>query len=217
MLQRHSGLSGKWGAPAALAVVMGATALTGARSAQAATVYKVVPGQSRITVFSETKSPLKRLQHERELRSNAISGSIVFSAPNKPASLTMAAKANSFRTIKKHELSSNDVAKIDQVTRDSILEAGKYPNVTFKSTRINYKPGAGGAFSGTVIGNLTMHGVTRAVSVPISGKVAGNLIKAKGSFKVNQSDYGMTIISIMGGIISARDMVQVNLDLTAKK
>ncbi|HEY0074955.1 MAG TPA: YceI family protein [Abditibacteriaceae bacterium] len=217
MLQRHSGWSGKWGAPATLAVVMGATALSGGRSAQAAITYKVVPGHSRITAISETKSPLKRLQHERELRSNAISGSIVFSAPNKPASLTMNAKANSFRTVKKHELSDNDVAKIDQVTRDSILEAGKYPNVTFKSTRINFKPSAGGAFKGTVMGNLTMHGVTRAVSVPISGKISGNLIKAKGSFKVNQSDFGMTIISIMGGIISARDMVEIKLDLTAKK
>lgn len=213
MLQRQMG----WSAPVALTVLMGAASLTGLRSAQAAITYKVVPSQSRITVFSETKSPLKRLQHERELRSNAVSGSVVFSAPNKPASLTMAAKANSFSTVKKHELSDNDVAKINQVTKDTILEADKYPNIAFKSTKINFKPGAGGNFSGSVLGNLTMHGVTKAVSVPISGKITGNTIKAKGSFQVNQTTFGMTIISIMGGIISARDMVQVNLDLTATK
>ncbi len=213
MLKQQNG----WSAPVALTVLMGAAAFAGVRPAQAAITYKVVPSQSRITVMSETKSPLKRLQHERELRSSSISGAVVFSAPNKPASLSMTAKSDAFKTVKKHELSDNDVAKIDSVTRDSILEAKKYPNVAFKSTRINFKPGAGGNFSGSVLGNLTMHGVTRAVSVPISGKIAGNMIKAKGKFQVNQSDFGMTIISIMGGIISARDMVEVNLDLTAKK
>ena len=213
MLQRQNG----WSAPVALTVLMGAAALGGIRPVQAAITYKVVPSQSKITVFSETKSPLKRLQHERELRSSSVSGSVVFSAPNKPASLSMTAKADSFKTVKKHELSDNDVSKIDSVTRDSILEAKKYPGISFKSTKINFTPGAGGNFSGSILGNLTMHGVTKAVSVPISGKITGNTIKAKGKFQVNQTAYGMTIISIMGGIISARDMVEVNLDLTATK
>ncbi len=213
MLQRQNG----WSAPAALTVLVGAAAFAGIRPAQAAITYKVVPAQSRITVMSETKSPLKRLQHERELRSNAISGSIMFSAPNKPTSLSMNAQSSSFKTVKQHELSDNDVAKIDQVTRDTILESKKYPSIAFKSNKISFKPGAGGAFSGTVMGNLTMHGVTRAVTVPISGKIAGNTIKATGKFNVNQSDYGMTIISIMGGIISARDMAEIKLDLTATK
>jgi polyisoprenoid-binding protein YceI len=213
MLQRQNG----WSAPVALAVLVGAAALVGGRPAKAALTYKVVPAQSRITVFAETKSPLKRLQHEREMRSSAVSGSIVFSAPNKPASISMTAKADSLRTVKKHELSDNDVAKIDQVTKDTILEAGKYPNITFKSTKINFKPGAGGSFSGTVLGNLTIHGVTKAVSVPISGKVTGNTVKASGKFQVSQPEYGITIISIMGGIISVKDMVTVNLDLTATK
>jgi polyisoprenoid-binding protein YceI len=213
MLQRNNG----WSAPAALTLLLGAAALAPMNAAQAAEKYKVVPGQSRITVFAETKSPLKRLQHVRELRSNAISGDVVFAAPNKPASLTMSAKANSFKTIKKHELSDNDVAKIDQVTRDTILESGKFPSISFKSTRINVKPNPGGVFKGTVLGNLTLHGVTRPVSVPVSGKVSGGKINAKGSFTINQTDYGLTIISIMGGIISVHDPVTINLDLTAKK
>lgn len=214
MLQRNSGLS----ASAALTVLMGAAALN---PVQAAETYKIVPTQSRVTIYADTTSPvaglIKRLAHTREMRTSKVSGTVVFSAPNKPQSVSVSVKADSLHVIKKDDLNDDNVVTVDKVTKEKILEAGKYPNVTFKSTKINIKPGAGGAFSGTVMGNFSMHGVTRAVSVPMSGKVSGGTIKAKGSFVVNQSDYGITLLSFMGSMLSVKNPVTIKLDLTAKK
>jgi polyisoprenoid-binding protein YceI len=187
------------------------------QAAQAAVTYKVVPSQSKFVIYSKTASPLAKLRHTRELRTSGYTGNVVFSAPNKPASVTMSVKANSLKTVVKDDLNASTAARVDLVTERDILEAGKYPNVTFKSTGMNVKVNPGGVYNGTMKGNLSLHGVTRPVVVPVSGKISGNQVTAKGAFTIKQSDYGITLISIMGGMLSASDPVTIDFNLVAKK
>jgi len=211
MLQRQS----SWMAKGALVAVLGVGG--GAQTAQAAVTYKVVPSQSKFVIYSKTASPLAKLRHTRELRSSGYTGNVVFSAPNKPASVTMNVKADSLKTVVRDDLNTSTAARVDLVTKRDILEAPKYPTINFKSTGINVKVNPGGVFKGTLKGNLSLHGVTRPVVVPVSGKVSGNTVTAKGAFTIKQSDYNITLISIMGGMLSAENPVTIDFNLVAKK
>ena len=190
----------------------------GMQQAQAAgATYKIVPSQSKFTVWSKTSSPLPNLRHTRQQRTSNFSGNVAFSAPNKPSSVTMNVQADSLKTVVEHDLNTGTAARVDMVTKRDILQSDKYPTITFKGIGSNVKVGAGGAISGTLKGNLSLHGVTRAVSVPLSGKVSGNMVNAKGQFTLKQSDYGITLISIMGGMLAAQDPVTIDFNLVAKK
>jgi len=212
MLQRQS----SWMAKGALVAVLGVSGGL-QQAAQAAVTYKVVPSQSKFTVYSKTLSPVAKLRHTRVQNTSNYTGTVVFSAPNKPSAVTMSVKADSLKTVVKDDLNTSTAARVDLVTDRDILEAQKYPNITFKSTAVSVKVNPGGVYTGTLKGNLSLHGVTRAVSVPISGKISPTQITTKGAFTIKQTDYGITLISIMGGMLSAADPVTIDFNLVAKK
>lgn len=201
-------------------VALAILATVAAPSVQAADTYKIVGAKSRVTIFSKTTSPvaglISRLAHTREMRTSSVSGSVVMDGPCKPKSVDVSVSASSLSVVKKDDLNDDNLVTVDKVTRDKILEAGTYPKITFKSSGMNLKF-TGSNFKGSVKGSFTLHGVTKKVSVPMSGSVAGNTIKAKGSLSIDQTTYGITLLSFMGGMVSVTDPVTINLDITASK
>ena len=74
-----------------------------------------------------------------------------------------------------------------------VLEALKYPNVTFVSQSV--QPNADGSL--TVAGRLTFHNVTRPVTVQATRKEAAGKMTVEGNFDVNLSDYKIERPSLM--------------------
>jgi len=93
------------------------------------------------------------------------------------------------------------------------FDAAKFPAITFVSTK--FTPGA-------IIGNLTMKGTTKEVTIPvtISGPVktmmGGTAIGIIGSVTVNRQDYGINWNKTLdqGGLAVSNDVV-VNISIEA--
>ena len=78
------------------------------------------------------------------------------------------------------------------------MESAKYPKSTFKGTIANISAvnvNADGTYNVTVSGDLTIHGVTKAISVPGTISVKSGKISAKAIFNVKVKDYNITIPS----------------------
>lgn len=87
-----------------------------------------------------------------------------------------------------------------------VLDAAKYPTITFQSTGIE---GSGkGAWS--VTGNLSLHGQTHSTTFQVQSDGAGHFT---GSTTVRQTAYGITPIKIAGGTVSVKDDVRVQFDI----
>lgn len=74
-----------------------------------------------------------------------------------------------------------------------VLEAIKYPSVTFASSSV--------VPSGqklTVTGALTFHGVTRTITFEATELKKGNSVEISGAFAVNMTDYKIERPSLMG-------------------
>jgi polyisoprenoid-binding protein YceI len=121
--------------------------------------------------------------------------------------------------------SFNIVLSVDKVDtanekRDAHLKspdffnAKQYPTITFKSTAV--KKGEGSALQ--VTGDLTMHGVTKSVTVPVEltgkGQFPAGTQRAgvEATFVVKRSDFGMSGMQPMLG-----DDVKVLVGLSAIK
>jgi polyisoprenoid-binding protein YceI len=99
----------------------------------------------------------------------------------------------------------------------NLLDAGAYPTITFQSTGLqNVSMDSSNAGSGTVAGNLTIHGATKPVSVPVKAAFdgSGNLT-ADGEVSFNYAEYGVKVPSLLG--LKAGDEVKVTFHIVATR
>jgi polyisoprenoid-binding protein YceI len=89
------------------------------------------------------------------------------------------------------------------------LEAKKFPTVAFKSTKL--EKSADGKL--TLHGDLTLHGVTKGVKMPITIEEKDGKVVGTGSFKLKTSDYGIKPYSAFLGAVKVKDEVQLHLKL----
>ena len=95
------------------------------------------------------------------------------------------------------------VASIDtrQEQRDAHLrsadffDAARFPTITFQSVRV--EPAGRRT---TVLGRLSLHGVTREIAVPVDVQITDTALVATGEFIVNRGDYAMNYNSLLNPI-----------------
>ena len=101
------------------------------------------------------------------------------------------------------------------------LDVAKYPSITFISTKVE----AAGEGKWKVTGNLTLHGVTKAVVLDVEGTGApikdpfGNTrAGASATTKINRKDFGLTYNKALetGGVMVG-DEVSITIDVEAIK
>ena len=99
------------------------------------------------------------------------------------------------------------------------FDAAQFPTLTFKSKKV--VPGAGGAFQ--LIGDLTMHGVTKEVALDVTApsKIIKGLrgesrVAASATAKINRQDFGVKWNANLddGGVVVS-DTVAITLDIEA--
>jgi polyisoprenoid-binding protein YceI len=102
------------------------------------------------------------------------------------------------------QLKSDDSRRDGQLRRQAI-ETDTYPTSTFELTQPIALPDGladGTAFAVTLVGNLTLHGVTREVSIPAEAQLAGENLVVVGSLEIVFADYeiekprGAAVVSI---------------------
>jgi len=112
---------------------------------------------------------------------------------------------------------SDDPQRDLRVTRDS-LEAARFPKITFVSTRIedlNWEvPGSDA--TATIIGNLTMHGVTREIRVPIDAILSPDgKLSADGEVRLDFTEFGVAPPSALFGAIKSGTIADLNFRVIA--
>ncbi len=113
------------------------------------------------------------------------------------------------------------VAARDQhLQKDDFFDVAKYPQMMFKSTRVERK----GKNGYVLHGDFTLHGVTKPVAIPFT--IAGAIKDSRGNTrfgieaqtKINRRDYGMNYGSTLpGGGFDIGNEVTINLNLEALK
>jgi polyisoprenoid-binding protein YceI len=99
------------------------------------------------------------------------------------------------------------------------LETSRFPEATFSLTGPVSLPAdaaAGASIKVTAKGDLTIHGVTQAVEIPLEAKLVGDRIVVVGSTRVTFDDYGVSVPS-SPIVVSADDHGTLELQLLFTK
>lgn len=102
---------------------------------------------------------------------------------------------------------------------ENYMESTKYPKATFKGNiadlaKISFTKD--GSYAVTVSGDLTLHGVTKKVSVPGSITVKGGKFSGTATFNILLADYNISIPSVVQSNISKTIEIKVDCNYEPK-
>lgn len=118
-----------------------------------------------------------------------------------------------------NSINTGDEQRDTHLKSGDFLDTAKYPAITFKSTKIT--PGGQGEWK--IAGDLTIHGITKPVTLNAEGPTPeakdpfGNTrIGASATAKIKRSDFGLTWNPAVetGGILVGDDL-KIELDISA--
>lgn len=124
-------------------------------------------------------------------------------------------------TIDATSIDTQQAKRDDHLRSADFFDVAKYPTITFRSTK--WQPAGGGKLK--VTGDLTIHGVTRPVTLDmtapapeVKGVAGGFVTGATATTKINRKDFGLTWSKLMdtGGAVVG-DEISITLDIEATR
>jgi polyisoprenoid-binding protein YceI len=203
--------------PLALVVLLGLVAGSAPSLAEPRT-YRVDTATSRIAI-SVGKAGFFAFAagHAHEVVGPVASGEIDFD-PDDPAGsrVRVVVRAAELKVDAAKE-PPGDAPKI-QETMDGaeVLNVEQYPDVRFESTGVVVRGRNGSAIDLTVAGRLLLHGTERSIVVPVRAEIYRDALTAAGRMSVKQSDYGMTPVTVAGGLVKVRDRLEITFSIVAR-
>jgi polyisoprenoid-binding protein YceI len=132
-----------------------------------------------------------------------------------PASLEMTVRAASLEETS-DVFTPQQKGIINKELKEIVLETAKYPEIRFHSTDI--KGGLkDGKFEVKIGGDLTLHGVTRHITIPATVSVEGGSLHAIGEFGIDRSDFGVKATSAFHGMVRIRNGLKFTFDIVGRR
>jgi len=104
----------------------------------------------------------------------------------------------------------------DQDVKDNALEAQKFPTITFESTSLAGARQNGDADADlSLVGRLTLHGVTKDITVPVVVRLEEGRLVADGSYAFKFEEYGVKRPSKMMGLMTTGDVATIEFHVVA--
>jgi polyisoprenoid-binding protein YceI len=142
---------------------------------------------------------------------SSVQGSVVID-PDAPEASSVEA------TIDASSINTNEAQRDAHLKSADFLEVAKYPNITFKSKKV-----ARDGDEWKVTGDLSLHGVTKEVTLKVEGLTAegkdpyGNIrVGTSATTKIKRSEFGLTFNATLetGGVLVGDDLkIEIEVSL----
>jgi polyisoprenoid-binding protein YceI len=182
---------------------------TKARTGEAAQVASPAPAQGQKYVITPQNSTIEFIGSKVTGKHNGsfgeFSGHVDYAGTPENSRVNITIKTASINT------DTPDLTK--HLKTPDFFDVAKFPEASFVSTAI--KAGGENGASHTVTGNLTMHGVTKAITFRATINVTPDAATVESSFSINRKDFGINYAGAADNLI--RDNVVLALHVRATK
>jgi polyisoprenoid-binding protein YceI len=195
-----AGPVGSTGAPSTAPTTTGAS---GAR------VFRIDPAGSEVVLKVEEQLVNNAVKNDAVLRTNAVAGQIALLPDGRVAE-------GSGVTVDLTTLDSDSEMRDNFIKRNT-LKTGEFPSATFVPKQFTGLPDplpTAGPVTGQLVGDLTVRGVTRPVTLDVQGELSGNRFTGRGTTAFKITDFGMQLPKVPR-VASIEDLARLELQLTA--
>jgi polyisoprenoid-binding protein YceI len=183
---------------------------------QALARYRIDAAQSQFMVHAFRGGLLYFKGHDHFIKAGEFSGEVQLTPSLiNPASMTMTIQANSLEETGA-DFTAEQKGIIKKELNEIVLETAKYPEITFRSTDVTGTLN-GAQFQATIGGDITLHGVTKHISIPATVTFDGDNLRAKGEFKLNRKDFNVNATDAFHGTVRIKHELKFTFDIAARK
>jgi hypothetical protein len=161
--------------------------------------------RSVLTIHVGKGGLLSAAGHEHWVRAPFSEGSF---NPNAPAHVEFKVDARALTVMPDEQLSADKQAEVQKTMQTEVLESDKYPEILFRSTRIEQSQ----ADHWLVTGDLSLHGQTRPIHVDV--RADGDAYKGSARFK--QTDFGIRPVSV-GGLVKVKNELDIQFTVVSNR
>lgn len=185
-------------------------------SENAAVSYVIDSNMSRLTIKVFAAGLLSGFGHNPTIAVRGFAGTATCS-PNtlEGASLQVRIQADSLTVA--DDVSQKDRQDIESRMKKDVLETSRFPEIAFDSTNVSGGQIGEGRFNAAIAGELSLHGVSRNVTINAQVVLSGATLRGFGEFSVCQTDYDIELVSVAGGTLKVKDEIKVSFDILARK
>ncbi len=178
--------------------------------------YVVDSGASSVRVHVGKSGALSFAGHTHEVSAPSLSGEVAADPADLGASrVSLAFEAGALTVLPQGE-PAGDPPKVEATMRGpKVLDVGRFPSITFKSQSVSGRAAASGGYDLQVAGDLTLHGVTRAMALPVNVEVSGDTLTASGTTVLRHDQFGMEPVSV-AGVVKVKNEIQVVYRIVAR-
>ena len=179
--------------------------------------YLIDPKGSTFSVRTFATGMLSAFGHNPTITIPDLQGEVQFASDTlEDASLRIVIQAASL--VVTDDISTKDRQDIERRMHDEVLEADRFPEITYECARVSSVRKMGeGLYSVSLDGELALHGVTRSQPVAARVTLKGDRLRAAGEFSIRQSDYEVRPVSAAGGTVKLKDELKLSFDISARK
>jgi polyisoprenoid-binding protein YceI len=110
-----------------------------------------------------------------------------------------------------------DAPKVQEVMAGpKVLDVSRFPAIRFRSRQVSGRRAADGAYELQVAGEVSLHGVSRAVTVPVRVELSGATLTASGRTALAQRAFGIEPVTAGGGTVKVKNEVGIEFRIVAR-
>jgi polyisoprenoid-binding protein YceI len=113
---------------------------------------------------------------------------------------------------------TGDAPKVEEVMRGpGVLDVVRFPEIRFRSTKVTGRALASGGYDLVLVGELSLRGVTREITLPVQVTLNGRSLAATARTKLRHDQFGMKPVSVGGGLVKVANEIQIEFQIVAEQ
>jgi YceI-like domain len=182
-------------------------------AAQGRPVFRVDASGSLVVVEVRRSGSLAHLGHDHVVASHDVGGYVAPGEGRADLFVPLGQLVVDESALRKEagfetQPTESDIAGTRSNMLEKVLEADRFPLALIAV----HRDGAGSA-SVTIV----LHGVARTLEVPVQMEESADSIEVAGKFSIDQTDFGITPYSILGGAIAVRNRLDLRFRIRAAR
>jgi len=178
--------------------------------------YVLDAAKSRFQVRATATGLLSAFGHNPTIAIRGFTGEVLFRAQTpEQSSLRFALDPGSLAVT--NDINEKDRRDMERAMKEEVLETARYPEIRFETSEVQATRLAESMYRMKLIGKLTLHGVEQDVQIPCTVTVGEDSLRANGEFSIRQTDYGIHLVSAVGGALKVKDELKFQFDIAAHR
>ena len=178
--------------------------------------YVIDGRSSRFTVRAFAAGMLAAMGHNPTIGIRDLIGEITFN-PDKVGAGSCKIVIKSTSLSVQDDISAKDLREMERLMNQEVLETTKFPEILYEASDISVTKMADTLYSALLKGNLTLRGVSRSQPINVRVALLGSMLRASGDFPLNQTDYGIKLVSVAGGALKLKDELKFSFEIVARR